>query len=326
MNKKLSFDILDVMDSESIRDFHRQCGTVFYPMEQALLIYYSRNTSVDRKIEMWHELIDTFTEEEFQQVQFVTHNEKWKNKERLFYTLQNYEAALQRRFNRNESEQVFEARFWECAYKEEEHVEKGYFKNFEDALRFLREEKAELLEEDFLATREAEAEIVQVKLDESYKRDGDIYLYDNELQMIDICPAGMEEEKSLSSFYMRIPLPFKKGDIVKTIDTVPITYAVVNSDFEWDMKDDCERDGTDMHCYYDTFVETTGRYIFTSDALKYLYLEYASEEELPAEQKILILLSKTYQGELQIGDLLQYYSKYGEEAYFKGYVKKRIQE
>lgn len=321
--EKLSFDILDCLDSKDIREFNQELGTVFSPMEQAALVYQSKKTCVEQKLKIWHELLDTFAEDEFQQVQFMVNKAGKRNKEIVRDTVSSFEAALKRRFDSTRTGIIFEARFWEADYSKDVHVKQGFFAQYEDAYHFLEEEKAEYMNDDWLSTFKTKAEIVTVKLEGWHRRDGDIFIYDNELQMIDVYPEDSGgDENALSSVYLRPPLPFKKGDIVRTIGPEEPIYAVVSYDYEWGLKPmDAWKDSSDMLCIYDTFDRWDGKYQFGFFECYYLHIEYCPIEELPDDKTILVMLKDVYQEKMLAGELLRYYCEHGENAYIKLFGK-----
>ena len=58
------FHILDFIDSKDIREYNQ--NTEFTPVEQTVLIQHSKGTTVDKKMSVWQELLDTYNEEEFE--------------------------------------------------------------------------------------------------------------------------------------------------------------------------------------------------------------------------------------------------------------------
>ena len=65
--REFSFDVLSFIDSKDIRDFNEH--TVFYPIEQAVLIYKSQRRTMEEKMEAWKELLDVYSDEEFEYTQ-----------------------------------------------------------------------------------------------------------------------------------------------------------------------------------------------------------------------------------------------------------------
>ena len=61
-------DIYDFIDSKDIREYNRLLGTKFAPIEQAVIIYQCNSKTVEEKLSAWHELLDTYTEEEFEKI------------------------------------------------------------------------------------------------------------------------------------------------------------------------------------------------------------------------------------------------------------------
>lgn len=69
-----------------------------------------------------------------------------------------------------------------------------------------------------------------------------------------------------------------------------------------------------MSLYMDTFCKENGKWIFDHYHSNFLQAELCTDEELPEEQKSLLLLRDVYIGEMSIGRLLFWYSKYEERA------------
>lgn len=299
------------IDSNAIREYNRKINTCFSPMEQAVLVYHSKRINVEQKIKIWKKLLETFTEEEFQQGKYMVHKPEVKNKVVVELTKQVFEQALQ--IIKIQIGMlgllIYEARFWECDYPDEANVSKGYFRNYDDAYKFLQNEKRKYMEDDLYSTK-VRAEIIGIKLDEQYSRDGCIYQYNNEMELIDIFPPSGEIERSgMSSVYLKIPIPFGKGDLVKTIGLDKVRYGVVNTEYkDIELKSsDVYKDSTDMHCCLDVCWNSDfdSKLLFGWGMYEYLDLEYCDPTELPANQKMLVSISEAYQGKMTLGMLCQ---------------------
>ena len=127
------------IDSKDSREYNRKRKTQFSPMEQAVLVYHSNVIPVEDKMQIWHELDETFSEAEFQQVHYMINKEGKMNKDILRYTIDGFEKVLRERHNSNGKQQMYEARFWECDYPDEIHVVNGFFYEFSEACSFLHE-------------------------------------------------------------------------------------------------------------------------------------------------------------------------------------------
>jgi hypothetical protein len=303
-------DNYDYIDSKDIREYNRKRKTQFSPMEQAVLVYHSNVIPVEDKLQIWHELDETFSEAEFQQVHYMINKEDKMNKDILRYTIDGFEKALSERHNSNGKQQMYEARFWECDYPDEIHVVNGFFYEFDEAYSFLQAEKSEYMLDEGLKTCKTKAEIIRVNIGEAYGRKGKIYVYDNDMDLIHIYPEGnVFEENSLWSVYLKIPLPFKKGDLVKTNDADKVMYGIINYDNQWETlyPHDKYADATTMYCWCDMYYKQNpnGGCPFIQGEFEYLGMEFCDEQELQGEYNPLLLLQKGYRGEISLGAMVR---------------------
>ena len=80
-------NILDFIDSADVREYNK--NTQLLPMEQAVIIYKSETTTVEEKLAAWQELLDTYSEEEFQHLKNIPMIKSGKtNKQILTDTVQ----------------------------------------------------------------------------------------------------------------------------------------------------------------------------------------------------------------------------------------------
>ena len=128
---------------------------------------------------------------------------------------------------------------------------------------------------------------------------------------------------TLEKAYIMVPLPFKTGDILKTIDSAcETTYAVLPREPVYNEVYKEVGDASDMALSLDTYDDKEDEFDYGHYSL--LDLEKCQWSELPGGQKMLILLSQVYQGKMEVGDMLFWYSHYGRGAY--GEVQRYLRE
>ena len=130
------FNILDFIDSKEIREYNQ--NTEFTPIEQAALIYHSERTTVDEKMAAWQELLDIYSEEEFE---WTRHGKRRfddkSNKQILADTITVYENALNQRSVVDKV--IFEASFYECDYPKSKYP--VFFSSYKDAFVYIEDKK-----------------------------------------------------------------------------------------------------------------------------------------------------------------------------------------
>lgn len=312
ISKTTKFHILDFIDSKDIRDFNQ--NTYFHPIEQAVLIYYSNQKSVEEKLCAWQELLELYTEEEFQKTRHTNKKHGMKsNKEILSETVSCYNKALENRYITDGV--IFQTEFAECLYPDK--IESSYFSDYDKAFSHLEDMKQEYLEDEYLKDVVIEARIRVKKLNAAEY--GDVFYFDNNLRMIDLfTDIPVDDNLGLESFCIYVPLPFKKGDILRTISPGKVMYGVMSRNIG--RKDFLHRmevgDGTDMTIPIDSFDKCEGKWIFDYEQSDFLIWEKCPDTELPEEQSILRLLSDVYTGQMEVGELLYLYSHYGERGFY----------
>lgn len=304
-----TFDILEFIDSDDIREYNS--STHFYPVEKAVLIYYSRKHSVEDKIHAWKTLLEAYSEDEFQETAAgkvklrMLHNRKVVEN-----TLMSFEKALEVR--EITEGVVYEAEFWECNYPDS--VYPIIFSSYDKAYAYLQKEKQEYLDDENLKLCKTEGKITRHVLDEEDKNMTDItYVFDDNLTMTDIRTRFSEDEE-LGDVSIYIPLPFKKGDIVKSLSPGKVEYGVISCDPEQEkmlkriQHGECEC--YDMWIAIEFFYKCEGKWEYGHDHCNPLMWEKCSPKELKDEQHGLELLSLVYKGEMGAGQLLNLYSQF----------------
>ena len=125
------------------------------------------------------------------------------------------------------------------------------------------------------------------------------------------------DDLGMDSVFCYIPLPFKKGDIVRTINSDEVQYGVLpdTPDINYFSSAFTDGDRSDMIVSPDCFFKRDGKYVFGWEHFDFLDLEICPDDELPEDQSILLLLRDVYRGDLDFGAFLFAYSNYGENAY-----------
>ena len=309
------FHILDFIDSKDIREHN--ANTQFTPMEQAVLIYHSCRTTVDDKMTAWRELLERYGEDDFKilnygERQFVRRS----NRQLVEDTVRRYEAALSSRYTA--SNVIFAASFEEIGHPRSDEL--SYFTDYDSAFAFIEAEKQRYLDNDYLKDVPTKARISIVPLNEKNRRDSTWFDFDTDLRMTGLYPChssdedGMDNE-DLDMAYIYVPVPFKKGDILKTINpNFETGYGVLRRDNIYPSWRETMGDSSDMIVMLDHYDYEENLFDY-GDGCKILNLEKCSWSELPNDQKTLILLSLVYQDKMEAGQMLYYYSKFGRKAY-----------
>lgn len=212
------FHILDFIDSKDIREHN--ANTQFTPMEQAVLIYHSCHTTVDDKMTAWRELLERYGEDDFKilnygERQFVRRS----NRQLVEDTVRRYEAALSSRYTA--SNVIFAASFEEIGHPRPDEL--SYFTDYDSAFAFIEAEKQSYFDDEDLKDVQTKARISIVQLNDKNRRDSTWFDFDTDLRMTGLFPCysgdedGMDNE-GLDMAYIYVPVPFKKGDILKTIN------------------------------------------------------------------------------------------------------------
>lgn len=311
------FHILDFIDSRDIREYN--ANTQFTPMEQAVLIYHSCRRTVDDKMTAWRELLERYGEDDFKilnygERQFVRRS----NRQLVEDTVRRYEAALSSRYTA--SDVIFAASFEEVGYPEQQRDEYSYFTDYDSAFAFIEAKKQKYLDNDYLKDVPTKARISIVPLNEENRRDNTWFDFDTDLRMTGLYPCYSSDEdgmnnENLDMAYICVPVPFKKGDILKTINpNYKTDYAVLPKDDIYLSVLETIGDSSDMIVVLDCYDYEENLFDYGDD-FQILDLEKCSWSELPNDQKILILLSCVYRDKMEAGQMLYYYSKFGRKAY-----------
>lgn len=316
------FNILDFIDSKEIREYN--CNTKFTPIEQAVLIYHSEGTTVDEKMAAWQELLDTYSEEEFEWTRFGKRRfDEKTNRQILADTVTVYENALMQRSSVDNV--IFEARFYESNYPESDYP--VYFSSYKEALEYIEGEKKSYLEDEDLRKCLTKAKI-HLKYLGTYASEDTVYYFDNELRMTNILPGTrclVSDWYGIDELFVQVPLPFKKGDIIRSILPEKAEYGILDCtpDEEYFSRAMEYGDWSDMAVSLYSYEPDEGIGYFDYAHAYPLWYEKCPDEELPEKLSILFLLRDVYQDRMGIAQLLEVYSNFGRKAYERIYGKKK---
>lgn len=315
------FDLLSFIDSKDIREYNRD--THFFPMEQAVIIWHSKQTTVKEKLAAWHELLETYSEEEFQK----TRGGKKKygdrsNKQILLFTVEAYEQALAD--TARADGMVYETVFYEAKYPDNDC--RNYFSDYASAMQYIKELKQEYLDDPDMKEERIQAQISAKPMNTNDPWWENIFYFDSQLRMTDISTihsCGEYEDWGMDSFFVYVPLPFKRGDILRTIDSEEIEYGAMpeTPDETYFAAALQHGDASDMNITPLQFYYDDGQWKFGFDHYHFLRFEKCPDGELPEEQSILYLIRDVYQEKLSLMSFLVLYSHHGKEAYHEWHGK-----
>ena len=317
------FNILDFIDSKDIREYNR--NTNFFPIEQAVLIYNSANTTVEEKLSAWKELLNNHSKEEFRYNQFGERQfaDDKSNKQIIKETVAAFENSLAMR--NLSGDVIFEAVLWESEYPDS--LKPRCFKNYPSAFAYLQECKKAYSVDSDLAHVMTEAKI-RIKEFDTDEYDDTVFCFDNEMRMVKLVPGSstlVSDSYDIANIFVHIPLPFKKGDILRSIKPGKTDYGILTYNPNEDLRSWTidYGDSTDMWFRLDSY-DADSKFIFSH--LSPLDFEFCPFSELPEELSILFALRNVYMGNLNFCDFLNLYSCYGKDLYPKVYGHKYPKE
>ena len=278
-------DIFDFIDSKDIREYNKQQGTEFTPIEQAVIIYNCNSRTVEEKLSAWHELLDTYNEEEFSKIDLpdggrVTNREIMLDhtyRQKTEITVNGFEKAL---LLKNKTENVFYLTRIYSDHRSEDY-EENEFSTYDKAYQYICKSK----ERDFLDYGKNNCPLMHysmcvIPLDEADNFTTE-FIFDNNFRITNIYFWTGEEHYGLDMVYVYVPLPFKKGDIVRTIDGRN-DYAVIprTPDKNYFIH---AHDSTSMHVTALCLSEYDGEIIDDFGHYNIFDLELCTEDELPKD-------------------------------------------
>lgn len=310
------YDFLKFIDSPDIREYNKD--TKFTPAEWAVLVEASMKRTVEEKIEALQYLLDHYQENEFGEERvnisppiYPSYKTDKPFREVVKRTVEVWKEILEDR-NREE-DVIYAAQLMEKGYERTDLYDYSFFTSYEKAYAYLVEKKQEYLDDEDLKDVITCGEIRRIKLADN---DSDEYLFDTEMRMVDIregcdrtpCEDGeMISLLSTSVYKIFVPLPFKKGDIVKVEHFFgEPDYGVISCD--WKRPE--ERERITMWISLDVYDSVTEGFGYTDgEGDGILGYTLCPEEELPKDQQVLKLIGDVRKGKLDFYMLLHKYGR-----------------
>ena len=287
------FEYLSFIDSKVIREHIRKTDYQFTPAEQAVLIANSYNKTVDEKLSALEYLYDKYTDKDFgeEKVGMFYGESKmtFRQKLRCYIDGMNRSLALKLSAQRY----IFIAAVCEEGYDYSD-CEKLYFSSYQQAYEYLKAQK-EYYTDDIPDCRCE----YRITVKPEGKRYGYDHTYDNDFRLVSadaVLPIDDEQpELDISQYYVWLPLPFKKGDLVRIRYVDAWCFKQEYAVFSWEadknnarfllMREKHRRQGdyTDMFYPLDYFIEEKNTPIggtFSYDHYYPLDLDYPEIGEL----------------------------------------------
>lgn len=286
-------DFLAFIDSEAIREHIRKLNYEFTPAEQAVILTHSYDHTADEKLAVLEYLYETYTEEEFgaDKVGMFGDANTMPFRERLGHYINGVKASLALK---DASEgYVFIACECEEGYGYSDH-DKRYFSCYADAYKHIKELKAENSAEFPDCGYEYRITVMPVGA-----ACGFWHTYDNELRLVNADPILPLDDDfpvlDISEYYVWIPVPFRKGDMVRIRYRCGWCFKQEYGVFSWQEDEADERfqrmrrihrergDHSDMFYPVDCFIEEDDSTVggtFGYDHYYILDLDCCTESEL----------------------------------------------
>lgn len=214
------YELKNFIDSPGIAEY--VTADMFTIGEQAVLISQSKKKIKD-KIEALEYLRSTYPEEYYCSKADCNVKKCIKREIRLYdlisRTLALWKGILGKREN-NEGI-IFAANLMEKGYPRRSINSYCFFSDYESAYQHLKEDQQNYLNDEDLKNVLTYGEILRIPLDCSYELEGDCqrYEFDEHLELVRVWERTEYDwsdalERVLTDFYIYIPLPYKKGDMV----------------------------------------------------------------------------------------------------------------
>lgn len=312
------YDFLKFIDSPDIREYNKD--TYFTPAEWAALIGLSIKRTVEEKIEALQYLIEHYDEKDFAQksVNIEPRSPRYESELPSRYlvaeTIQLWKDILCDRYNHDGF--LYAAMFSEKTdYIEYDMSDYHFFSSYEKAYSYLEMKKQEYHSDE---ASETFGRIHRIRMDDAggHIWYGDWYIFDTNLQIIDIFESNerklWEDGRQVSplnepEYQVFVPLPFKKGDIVK-VDSLFCKpyYGVISCDWKKPEKNQ----GIKMWISLETYDEVREDFDFTDgDGDCVLNYSYCPDEELPEDEQVLKLISAVRKGDMDFYTLLHKFGR-----------------
>lgn len=289
----MTYDFLTFIDSQAIREHIRKIKYEFTPAEQAVILTHSYDRTAGEKLEALEYLYSAYSEEEFgaDKVGMFGDNSGMTFREKLGHYINGVKASLA--LKEAADGYVFIACECEEGYEYSDH-DRRYFSCYADTYKYIKELKAENSSE--LPERRYEYRIIVMPIGAI---SGYWHTYDNELELVNAEPILPIDDDlpmlDISEYYVWIPLPFGKGDIVRIRHRSTWCFKQGYGVFSWQEDETDERfqrmrrihrkrgDHTDMFYPVDSFIEEDDSTVggtFGYDHYYILDLDCCNESEL----------------------------------------------
>ncbi len=308
------YDFLSFIDSEDIREYNRD--TYFTPAEWAVLISKSLGRTVEEKMEALQHLADHYTAAEFKEetVHVDSYDLGYPESLRsvVIETVRAWKEALADRFEAEGS--IFMAGLFEQKYSMQED-DWQYFSCYEKAWAYLLQAKQEYLEDEELKKVKTYAWIKRIKLDQEVRSDGESYLFDHEMRMVEVGIdmekffAGREKFALADDYLVYVPLPFEAGDIVRVdFPHVAVHYGVFPC--KWKKPEVPQQ--IRMWVSLEMYTEGDRDFDYTDNCPYYdwiLGFSRCRDEELPESEQTLKLIRAVRKGKMDFYVLLHMFGR-----------------
>lgn len=282
------YELKNFIDSPDIAEY--VTADMFTIGEQAVLISQSKKKIKD-KIEALEYLRSTYPEEYYCSKADCNVKKCIKREIRLYdlisRTLALWKGILGKREN-NEGI-IFAANLMEKGYPRRSINSYCFFSDYESAYQHLKEDQQNYLNDEDLKNVVTYGEILRIPLDCSYELEGDCqrYEFDEHLELVRVWEKTEYDwsnvlERVLTDFYIYIPLPYNKGDIVWVdLEEAGGFYGEIRED------EDKRKEYQMMLCEHgDSSDLITSVWVYNQELKKWilehapvLALRYATEEE-----------------------------------------------
>lgn len=214
------YELKNFIDSPDIAEY--VTADMFTIGEQAVLISQSKKKIKD-KIEALEYLRSTYPEEYYCLKADCDVKRCIKREIRLYdlisRTLALWKGILEKRESNRGA--IFAANLMEKGYPRRSINSYCFFSDYESAYLHLKEDQQNYLNDEDLKNVVTYGEILRIPLDCSYELEGDCqrYEFDEHLELVRVWERTEYDwsnvlERVLTDFYIYIPLPYNKGDIV----------------------------------------------------------------------------------------------------------------
>ena len=208
----MKYDFLTFIDSKAIRRHLRSMDYAFSPAEQAVIITRSRGKTPEEKIAALEYLCDTYADDEFGEEMAGV---PWQCTEMSFWQKhRTYIDCMKKSLSLKDASQGYVFIITINDEDDDLGCPNKYFPSYRDAFEDIKKDKKFYGPDQF-----CEFIISAVPLEPNGHISGFDHIYDINLRLISADPViednKLRSELDISGYYVWIPLPFEKGDLVK---------------------------------------------------------------------------------------------------------------